>query len=210
MADKNFKQQLVAAYDADAKRRVDNGKARDNWKLAARQAFADLAESEDKKTILELGAGAGLDSTYFKSRGFDVLATDMSPKMVEACQEAGLAAQALDLYDLGQLHRQFDAIYSMNVLLHVPKEDLGEVLATIHDTLTPDGIFFYGVYGGIERETIFTDPKQMNLPRFFSFLDDDTLHAMVSPLFEVVDSKAVDVGEGDLGLHFQSFLLRRK
>lgn len=209
MPDKNdFKAQLIAAYDADAKRRADDGKVRDAWKVASRETFADLAIAESKKSLLELGAGAGLDSAYFTTRGLDVLATDISPEMVEACQKRGVEAQMLDLYDLSDLHRQFDAIYSMNVLLHVPKSDIDRVLRTIHDTLTPGGIFFYGVYGGIERETVFTDPKRMNLPRFFSFLADKTLIDFVSPHFEVIDSNAIDVGDSDIGLHFQSLLLR--
>lgn len=212
MSQKNddFKSQLAAAYDADAQRRTDNEGRRSEWKLAARRNFADLAEAEGKRTIIELGAGSGVDAAYFQGRGFDVLATDLSSRMVAACKKKGLKATVLDLYDLASLGRKFDAIYSMNVLLHVPKNDLGKVLDTIHNSLATNGIFFCGVYGGEEKETVFTDPQRMNLPRFFSFLGDQTLLAAVSSKFDVINSETIDVGESQAGLHFQSLLLRKK
>lgn len=212
MNKKDLKVELVAAYDNDAQRRNDNADSRNSWKVATRKNFADFIQAEHKTTVLEIGAGAGLDSVYFQDRGFDILATDISPKMVDTCKYKALNAVTLDLYDLGTLQRQFDAIYSMNVLLHVPKKDLGQVLATIHEALTPNGIFFYGVYGGINKETVFTDSRRMNLPRFFSFLDDAKLQQAVLPLFEIINADVLDVGETESGLqlHFQSLLLRKR
>lgn len=206
----DFKAQLIAAYDADAARRLDTSQSIHGWKLKAREKFAALAETEQKKTILELGAGAGLDAAYFKDRGFDVLATDLSPEMVEACKKTGVDTRVLDLYELTTLERQFDAIYAMNVLLHVPKKDLSAVLQGIYNTLTTNGIFFYGVYGGPNRETVITDPTRMGLPRLFSFLADETLLQVTTPLFDVIGSEVVDLGDDGSGLHFQSLLLRKK
>jgi cyclopropane fatty-acyl-phospholipid synthase-like methyltransferase len=209
-ARKNFKDELRAAYDSDAKRRTNNAKRRSQWKLNARQQFADLAKSEDKKTILEIGAGAGLDAKFFQKQGFEVLATDLSPNMVDARRIIGLSAQAIDIYDLEKLGRKFDAIYSLNVLLHIPSEDLEQVLTTINNCLRENGLFFYGVYGGTNKEETFTDPTRMNMPRYFSFLDDETLLRVISPFFEVVKSEDIDIGDDQAGLYFQSLLLRKK
>lgn len=206
----NFKELLRAAYDADATRRTDNEDKRQSWKLSARQRFAELAKAEHKQTLLEIGAGAGVDSSYFQTQGFDVLATDLSPKMIEACKQRGVNAQVLDLYDITSLHKQFDAIYSLNVLLHIPKKDLKKVLAGIHDALAPNGIFFYGVYGGVEKEETFTDPSKMNLPRFFSFLDDQTLVDFASSQFTIIEADNVALEDDGSELHFQSLILRKK
>jgi cyclopropane fatty-acyl-phospholipid synthase-like methyltransferase len=208
--DENFKDQLIAAYDADASRRADDTKKRSEWKREARQQFANFARSKNKKSILEIGAGAGLDSKFFQDQGFEVLATDLSPKMADECKKLGLSAKAIDLYDLEQLGRKFDAIYSLNVLLHVPPQDLVQVLSTISNCLRPDGLFFYGVYGGIHKENTFTDPNQMNMPRYFSFLDDQTMVKTASTVFDVVKTETIDIGDDPLGLHFQSLLLRKK
>jgi cyclopropane fatty-acyl-phospholipid synthase-like methyltransferase len=208
--EKAFKDGLRAAYDADATRRTNNAKKRSKWKLDARQQFADLLKHEDKKSILEIGAGAGLDAKFFQEEGLEVLATDLSPNMVAECRKIGLVAQVADIYDLKKLDRQFDAIYSLNVLLHVPPEDLDEVLSAIHGRLNINGVFFYGVYGGKNKEETRTDPTRMNMPRYFSFLDDDTLVSRTSVLFNVVKSDTIDIGDEQAGLHFQSLLLRKK
>lgn len=206
----DFKQELKMAYNADAKRRDEADGKRDQWKLDLRQYFVDLLKKENKKTVLELGAGAGLDSLFFKENGFDVLATDLSDEMIKMCQKRGLEATTLDLYDLGKLGRKFDAIFSLNVLLHVPRKDIEKVLEEIHSTLNENGIFFYGVYGGIEEEKTIIDKSKMGLPRFFSFLSDKTIQEIVKDKFEVIKFETIDVQGKQEGFHFQSLFLRRK
>lgn len=64
---------------------------------------------------------------------------DLSPEMVKMCQKKGLEAKVIDIYNLSSLNRKFDAIFSLNVLLHVPKEDLDTVLTSIANTLNDKG-----------------------------------------------------------------------
>jgi cyclopropane fatty-acyl-phospholipid synthase-like methyltransferase len=205
----DFKKQLIIAYDADAKRR-SNEKRRAQWKLDVRQQFADLLKKEKKETILELGSGAGIDAKFFQDSGFKVLATDLSEEMVKMCKKRDLNAKVIDLYNLSSLNTTFDGIYSMNVLLHVPKADLAGVLWEIHKTLNEKGIFFYGVYGGVDEDKIITDKSKMNLPRFFSYLSDESLLNVVKDLFEVIEFKVVDSGSGKPNFYFQSLFLKRK
>ena len=206
----NFKQELKTAYNTDAKRRDDAEGKRDKWKLDLRQYFVDLLKKENKKTVLELGAGAGLDSQFFKENGFEVLATDLSDEMIKMCQKRGLEASTFDLYDLESLIKKFDAIFSLNVLLHVPRKDIEKVLTGIYNTLNDNGIFFYGVYGGIEEEKTIIDKSKMGLPRFFSFLSDKTILQVVKDKFEVIKFETVDVQGKQKGFHFQSLFLRKK
>lgn len=206
----DFKQELKTAYNADAKRRDDADGKRDQWKLDLRQYFVDLLKKENKKNVLELGAGAGLDSLFFKENGFEVLATDLSDEMVKMCQKRGVEATTLDLYDLEKLGRKFDAIFSLNVLLHVPRKDIETVLDEIHSTLNENGIFFFGVYGGIEEEKTIIDKSKMGLPRFFSFLSDKTILEIVKDKFEVIKFVTIDVQGKQEGFHFQSLFLRKK
>jgi cyclopropane fatty-acyl-phospholipid synthase-like methyltransferase len=205
----NFKDELKVAYDADAKRRDEAEGKRDQWKLNARDYFVSLLKKENKKTVLELGAGAGLDSLYFKQHGFKVLATDLSPEMVKMCKKRGLEATTLDLYNIKSLDKKFDGVFSLNVLLHVPRKDISKVLDEIFEVLEPDGIFFYGVYGGIEEEKTIIDKSKMGLPRFFSFLSDETLLKLVENKFEVIKFETIDIQGKKPGFHFQSLLLRK-
>lgn len=206
----DFKKQLKIAYDKDAQRRDSAEGKRDQWKLDVRQQFIDLLNKESKKTILELGSGAGLDAKFFQENGFDVLATDLSPEMVKMCKKRGLHARVLDLYDLSSLNKKFDGVFSLNVLLHVPRKDLDSILEKILNVLTDGGLFLYGVYGGIDKEETLIDHDKMGLPRFFSFFSDDTLKKVVSKRFEIVSFETAKLHVKRADLHFQAILLRKK
>jgi SAM-dependent methyltransferase len=212
MVNNDFKQQLEAAYDADAERRAETID-RDAWKLELREKFARRVKAEGFRTVLEIGSGGGFDAAYFQSQGLDVLATDLSGKMVEQCRKRGLNSAVADVYHLDRLGRSFNAVYSMNVLLHVPSRDVGAVLRSIRGVMYEGGLFFLGVYGGFDREEVKVDPNIVNLPRFFSFLSDKSLLEAASSEFEVVEYEAINprqfyVGGNEHGFHFQARLLQ--
>ena len=170
----DFKDELRIAYNMDAQRRLDAEPKKEEWKMAVRESFASCVVSEEKTNLLELGAGVGTDSMYFSDLGLAVQAIDLSESMVEACQEKGINAKVLDLYQIPLLNIHFDAIYSMNVLLHIPRQDLHYILEIISAQLNEGGLFFYGVYGGEDREETITDKTKMGLPRFFSYLSKNS------------------------------------
>lgn len=64
-------------YDLDAPRR--NNDEVHAWKRVERQRFLEELNAYGAKRLLELGAGAGKDSLFFKEQGLDVVATDLSP-----------------------------------------------------------------------------------------------------------------------------------
>jgi hypothetical protein len=80
------------------------------------------------------------------------------------------------------------------------------VLATVHSTLVPGGLFFLGQYGGIDLEGPVADDNY-EPKRFFSFLTDDDLLAVAGGHFAVESFHAVDIKSDD-GDHFQSLVLR--
>ncbi|KKS07065.1 MAG: Methylase involved in ubiquinone/menaquinone biosynthesis [candidate division WWE3 bacterium GW2011_GWE1_41_27] len=205
-----IKEQLKVAYDADAKRRSNNEDKRDLWKLNCREYFIHLLNERNLKTILELGAGVGIDSKYFLDKGFDVLATDLSEEMINGCKERGLNARVLDLSELENLGKTFEGIYSMNVLLHTPRNEIKMVLKSISNVLSEDGIFFYGVYGGIDEEKTITDNKKMGLPRYFSFLSDSYLQDVVKEQFNTIKFETIEIGSDKPNFHFQSLYLQKR
>ncbi len=209
---KDFKQELKNAYNADAKRRDSNADTRDQWKLDLRDEFVKLLKDEGKHTLLELGAGAGIDSKFFLDNKLEVLATDLSDEMVKMCQKRGLNAQVLDLYDIDTLATKYDAIFGLNVLLHVPIKDLPTVLRKIANQLNDNGVFYYGVYGGVDEEKTITDETKMNMPRFFSFLSDEKLLDMARESFDIIkfDTNTFNIRSKTPGFHSQSLFLRKK
>jgi len=193
---------LRESYDGRADWR--DGQTKEPWKLAERAAFRNRLEPGAR--LLEIGAGTGQDSAYFLGEGLAVVATDLSPAMVEHCLAKGIEAYVRDFLRLGFPAGSFDAAYALNCLLHVPNDDLPAVLAAVRTVLRPGGLFFLGVYGGTEStEGIVGDDRYVP-PRFFSWRTDEQLLGFVAPCFEVVDFHRVDVGHGH---RFQSLTLRR-
>ena len=112
----------------------------------------------------------------------------------------------MDMIDLDFRDESFDAVYSLNSLLHLPKTELPLVLREIRRVLKVDGLFFLGVYGGFDFEGIWE--KDSYLPkRFFSFHSDEGLQRVVTTDFELLSFKPISSGDGDL--HFQSLILRK-
>ncbi|MFD2077955.1 Methyltransferase domain-containing protein [Actinopolymorpha cephalotaxi] len=201
---------LRVAYDGGAERRDAMDKA--PWKLAEREAYLDRLRAEGVATLLEVGAGTGQDSAYFRDHGLRVAATDLSPAMVERCREKGIDAHVADFLHLGFPPESFDAAYAMNCLLHVPNADLPAALESIATVLRPGGLFYLGVYGGAQGEGPLADDRH-DPPRFFASRTDEELQDYARQAFEVVDFHVVEVtdfhGDPAAVFRFQSLTLRR-
>ncbi|MFQ5400433.1 MAG: class I SAM-dependent methyltransferase [Anaerolineae bacterium] len=180
-----------------------------SWKLEERSAFLSLLQQEQKHTLLEIGAGTGIDSKFFQDEGLDVVCIDLSPEMVQFCRQKGLTAQVMDIADLQFPTGSFDAVYALNCLLHLPHDELPAALNVINRVLKPNGLFFMGVYGGYEYEGIWEEdayePK-----RFFSFYSDEHLQQVVRQVFDIHSFKRITTREKASDLHFQSLILRKR
>lgn len=146
----DIKQDLKQAYNAFAYERERSHMQ--EWKRRPRRAFLELLEKEGKNSLLEIGAGHGADSRFFREHGLTVVAVDFSEQMVRLCRQKGIEAYEMDFCELSKLGRRFDAVWAMNYLLHVERASIGLVLNEIDAVLNPGGLFFMGVYGGQEWE----------------------------------------------------------
>ncbi len=197
---------LSEAYDNSAVDRDQN--VRERWKVEERAAFLGLLQREGKKALLEIGAGPGRDSLFFQQNGLQVVATDLAPEMVQLCLAKGLEAYVSDFKSLDFEAQRFDGAYALNCLLHVPKQDLPEVLQVIEQLLKPGGLFFVAVYGGQESEGLWEE-DQHRPKRFFSFFTDEGLSKAVGSVFEICDFKVISPPTVSEGLHIQRLILRK-
>jgi SAM-dependent methyltransferase len=194
--------QLQHAYDKAVDARASSPV--EPWKEAEREKFLAVLHREGAESLLEIGAGTGVHGKFFADAGLDVVCTDLTAGMVEYCRSQGLVAFQQDFLHL-DLGRAFDAVFAMNCLLHVPREDLSAALASVRSTLKPGGVFYLGQYGGFEGDGFPDDPYEPK--RFFSLLRDEDLCAVAAEHFHVDSFTAVNIdfdGDG----HFQSLLLR--
>jgi SAM-dependent methyltransferase len=196
-------------YDDEAAERAQDA-SYPAWKAQERERFLRLLQAEGKRTLLEIGSGPGRDALFFRQHGLEVVCTDLSPAMVRHCRAKGLTAQVMDFFHLDFPAQSFDAIHALNCLLHVPTADLPGVLRPIQTVLRPGGLFYLGVYGGVERDGVSpSDPhERAGVRRFFSYHSDDRLRELVGPWFAIVSFTAIPI-DREPDVHFQSLILRR-
>jgi len=196
-------QPLRTFYDKDAARR--DKKTLPAWKQRERQYFLERLQKENKKSLLEIGAGTGHDSLFFQQNGLTVISTDLTQAMVELCHNKGIEAYVMDFHHLAFPDNHFDAVFALNCLLHVPKPDLPAVLVNIRRLLKPGGLFFMGVHGGIEMagtwEEDLHEPK-----RFFALYTDDQILAVGRQVFQLERFQPVQTSSEQT--HFQSMIWR--
>ncbi len=203
----DISQDLEKAYDRNAPEREASEIS--IWKQDLRQHFLTLLQKEKKTKLLEIGAGPGHFGKFFQDNGLDVICTDLSPEMVRLCRAKGLTAYVRDFLNLDFPESSFDALFALNCLLHVPKQTLPEVLGNLQRLLKPGGLFFYGVYGGIDFEGIREqDPQRPK--RFFSFHTDTGIREIVGEYFELVEFQIVPLENRSDRIHFQAMIWRRQ
>ncbi len=124
----------------------------DETPLAGRnRAFEEHLEGPDRtqiartrirdlrpRRLLDAGCGTGDDAAWIAAEtGADVVAVDLTPRMVEITAARGIRAVEADLRELPFADASFDCALASNVLYHVP--DPGEALAELARVLEPGG-----------------------------------------------------------------------
>jgi len=113
--------------------------------------------------ILELGCGAGGDTAEMLARGFDVRATDGSPEMAAvASKRIGRTVETLLFHELDEVEA-YDAVWANACLLHVPRDELADILGLIWRALKPEGVF-YATYKTGDAEGRDTLNRYYNYP----------------------------------------------
>lgn len=175
---------LRRAYDAKVTEREQQ--PAEPFKIAERHAFLRLLQLAGARTLLELGPGPGMHGAFFASNGLRVTAMDLSAAMAGACAARGLTALVGDAGRPPLRAGSVDAVFALNCLLHVPRARMPGVLDALAELLPPGGLLYVGQYAGEDTEgSVEADPYEPK--RFFSFLRETTLRALLEPRFEILE-----------------------
>ena len=104
---------------------------------------------QKKLKILEINCGTGEDAMYLAKKGHQVLATDISPKMIEIAQSKSnnqnipnLTLKTLDANNLELIEGPFDIVFSnFGGLNCLSPQQLTALSTKVMQLLTPKGLF---------------------------------------------------------------------
>lgn len=101
--------------------------------------------------IIDIGAGSGRDTKYFKHRGFDIEAIDASEEMCKLASDyTGVEVRCEKIQDW-QPHRIYDGIWANASLLHLQLAEIREFICQASHHLNTDGVLYISMKKGIER-----------------------------------------------------------
>lgn len=111
--------------------------------------------------ILDFGCGAGRDTKYFLSHGYQVDAVDGSEQLCRIASEyTGIKVRQMLFQELDEKEK-YDGIWACASILHLPKKQLREVLENMYAALKSEGwiyiSFKYGEFEGERNGRYFTD-----------------------------------------------------
>lgn len=144
----------------------------------------------DGGRILDAGCGSGRDSKAFIQHGFSVVAFDASREMCKAASKLiGQEVWQMKFQEIA-FEEEFDGIWACASLLHVPYEELPNVMNKLHKALKPNGVIYVSFKYG--------DSKMTKGERTFSNFTETTVEKMLNEAgFKVVECGITgDVREG--------------
>jgi SAM-dependent methyltransferase len=98
--------------------------------------IAKVAKCAASDRILEIGFGAGHFLDWARAKGFRITGTEIIPEMIEAARNRG----HLILNDLfEQTDHKFDVVVTLDVLEHIPHDELARMLTRVRQLLNPGG-----------------------------------------------------------------------
>ena len=144
----------------------------------------------DGGRVLDAGCGSGRDSKAFIQHGFSVVAFDASGEMCKAASELiGQEVWQMKFQEIA-FDEEFDGIWACASLLHVPYEELPDVMNKLNKALKPSGVIYVSFKYG--------DGKMTKGERTFSNFTEISVEKLLNDTeFEVIECGITgDVREG--------------
>lgn len=132
--------------------------------------------------ILDFGCGSGRDTKYFLSQGYQVEAIDGSIELCRLASEyTGIEVKNLFFHELEEVEK-YDGIWACSSILHLPINELAEVMCKMMTALKDNGIIYtsfkYGTFAGERNGRYFTDMTEDTFADFIQKTENVRIEEM--------------------------------
>lgn len=172
------KDKTISYYNSNAKE-FASGTVSVNFESIQKKFIDRLPE---KSLILDFGCGSGRDTKYFISQGYQVDAVDGSIELCRLASEyTGIAVKNILFHELVQVER-YDGIWACSSILHLPLNELAEVMCKMVTALKNNGIIYtsfkYGTFAGERNGRYFTDMTEDTFTNFIKQLENVSIEEL--------------------------------
>lgn len=135
-----------------------------------------LSKLKKDSYILDFGCGSGRDTKYFLEQGCRVDAIDGSAEICRLAGEyTGIEVKKMFFQDLAEVDK-YDGIWACSSILHLPIDELKEVMKKMAAALKENGIIYtsfkYGTFEGERNGRFFTDMTEKTFAEFIGEIED--------------------------------------
>lgn len=121
-----------------------------------------LPKAKDKKKLLELACGTGIQSVRFAQAGFEVTGFDLSQEMLNIAEKRAASAKKhiafqqgnmMDLSELGTF--DFVTCYSDSLCYLQDEVEVGDTFKEVYAHLNEGGVFIFDVHSTHQTDEVF-------------------------------------------------------
>lgn len=141
---------------------------------AHRQRF--LSYLPKSAVILDFGCGSGRDVKAFLDQGYQVEAIDGSEQLCRLADDyTGIQVRHMLFQELSETDR-YDGIWACSSILHLPIDELSNVMRKMSAALKNNGIIYtsfkYGTFSGERNGRYFTDMTEETFADFIRSIEE--------------------------------------
>lgn len=135
-----------------------------------------LSKLKKGSYILDFGCGSGRDTKYFLEQGYHVEAIDGSIELCRLASEyTGIKVKNMFFQELEEV-KKYDDIWACSSILHLPINELADVMRKMVVALKDNGIIYtsfkYGIFVGERNGRFFTDMTEEMFADFLGGIED--------------------------------------